>query len=93
MSNGTYCSASQRIDSESSSSGIAGSWIFLMMTECPETETADVRVLDASRGEEAGDRLDDERGVHDRAVDDGFRAKGSRGPALDELELAFLGLP
>ena len=40
MSNGTYCSASQRIDSDSSSGDIAGSWIFLMMTEWPESEVA-----------------------------------------------------
>ena len=38
MSNGTYCSASQRIDSDSSSEDIAGSEIFLMMTEWPERE-------------------------------------------------------
>ena len=45
MSNGTYCSASHRIDSESSSSGIVGSWIFLTMTEWPETETATFEFL------------------------------------------------
>ena len=40
MSNGTYCSASHRMDSESSSSGIVGSMIFLTMTEWPDTDTA-----------------------------------------------------
>src|SRR5262249_42887814 len=38
MSNGTYCSASQRIDSASSSGDMAGREIFLMMTECPDRE-------------------------------------------------------
>ena len=38
MSKGTYCSASQRIDSASSSADIVGREIFLMMTECPERE-------------------------------------------------------
>jgi hypothetical protein len=38
MSKGTYCSASQRIDSASSSADIDGSEIFLMMTECPESD-------------------------------------------------------
>ncbi len=38
MSKGTYCSASQRIDSASSSGDMAGSEIFLMMTEWPERE-------------------------------------------------------
>ena len=38
MSKGTYCSASQRIDSASSSGDMAGSEIFLMITEWPERE-------------------------------------------------------
>ncbi len=38
MSKGTYCSASQRIDSASSSGDMAGSEIFLMMTEWPDRE-------------------------------------------------------
>ena len=35
-----YCSASHWIDSASSSAPIAGSWIFLMMTEWPDSEVA-----------------------------------------------------
>src|SRR4030095_11287123 len=38
MSKGTYCSASQRIDSDSSSGDIAGRLIFFTITEWPETE-------------------------------------------------------
>src|SRR6185369_424832 len=38
MSKGTYCSASQRIDSASSSGDMAGSEIFLMMTEWPDRD-------------------------------------------------------
>ncbi len=38
MSKGTYCSASQRIDSASSSGDMAGREIFLMMTEWPDSE-------------------------------------------------------
>src|SRR6266498_3956924 len=40
MSKGTYCSASQRMDSASSSEDMAGSEIFLMMTEWPDREVA-----------------------------------------------------
>ena len=40
MSKGMYCSASHWIDSASSSGDIAGSVIFLMMTEWPEREVA-----------------------------------------------------
>ena len=38
MSKGMCCSASHWIDSASSSGSMAGSSIFLMMTECPDTE-------------------------------------------------------
>src|SRR5215471_8814466 len=38
MSKGTYCSASHRIDSASSSGDMAGREIFLMMTEWPDRE-------------------------------------------------------
>ena len=40
MSKGMYCSASHWMDSASSSGDIAGSWIFLMITEWPESEVA-----------------------------------------------------
>ncbi len=40
MSKGMYCSASHWMESASSSSLIAGNWIFLMMTECPESDVA-----------------------------------------------------
>ena len=36
-SKGMYCSASHWIDSSSSATDICGIWIFLMITECPET--------------------------------------------------------
>src|ERR1700693_693331 len=45
MSKGIYCSASNLIDSSSSSSVIAGRIIFLTITECPETENATALVL------------------------------------------------
>jgi hypothetical protein len=40
MSKGMYCSASHWIDSSSSSGVICGRLIFLMITECPDTEVA-----------------------------------------------------
>ena len=40
MSNGMYCSASQKIDSASSASVITGRLIFLTMTALPEREAA-----------------------------------------------------
>ncbi len=52
MSNGMYCSASHRICSASSLSVIAGRLIFLMITECPETDVAtsfDLTLWAASR--------------------------------------------
>jgi hypothetical protein len=52
----------------------------------------DVRVLDTGRREKPGDRLDDERGIHDGAVHDRFRREALQ-PGLDELELPFLPCP
>ena len=40
MSNGMYCSASHWIDSFNSSAGMAGTLIFLMITEWPDSEVA-----------------------------------------------------
>jgi hypothetical protein len=40
-----YCSASQRMDSSSSSCVIRGIWIFLMITEWPRTPMATSRVF------------------------------------------------
>jgi hypothetical protein len=38
MSKGMYCSASHWMDSASSASVMDGSWIFLMITEWPDSE-------------------------------------------------------
>ena len=48
----------------------------------------DVRVLDPGRREKAGDGLDDERGIHDRAIDDRLGREVLE-PCLDELELSL----
>ena len=72
MSNGMYCSASQWMDSASSSVLIWGRLIFLTMTALPETPVADVGRLDLVRLEQPLDRVDDGARVHDGAVDDGL---------------------
>ena len=73
MSKGMYCSASQWIDSASSSGLIWGRLIFLTMTALPETLVATSCGLDLLRGEQPLDGVDDRAGVHDGAVDDRLR--------------------
>ena len=72
MSKGMYCSASQWIDSASSSWLIWGRLIFLTMTALPETLGGHVGGLDLLGLEEPLDRVDHRAGVHDGPVDDGL---------------------
>ena len=86
MSKGMYCSASQWIDSASSSGLICGRLIFLTMTALPETLVATSAVLIFWAGEEPLDRVDDGAGVHDGAVDDGL-GRQRLDPDVHELVL------
>ena len=70
MSNGMYCSASQRIDSSSSSRVIVGRLIFFTITEWPDTAVATFFAADAGVVDRLADRLGDRARVQERALDD-----------------------
>jgi len=95
MSNGTCCSASQRMTSRASASFILSIWIFLTITSRPPTAvTTDFRLTPAASTNP--NSLRNEAGVHDFALDDGvggtsvvadFSQFGFTAPVVDDHEV------
>ena len=70
MSNGTCCSASQRMTSRASASFMRSMVIFLTITSRPPTAVTTDLVLIPARGHETLDGLGHDARVHDFALDD-----------------------
>ena len=75
MSNGTCCSASQRITSRASASFMRSIVIFLMITSRPPTAVTTFFALMPAEAMQPLDRFGDDAGVHDFAFDDGVVAR------------------